>query len=271
MLNLNRMVVFTGLFVAACQAQTAKPLEFDVVSVKPTAAQGNGTSIRISNGSLTVTGATLKQLITMCYGILDFQISGGPGWIVTDRFDVEAKAEAPSPLPDGQRRTDAQLKVFDDQFKERVQIMLADRFQLQVRESTKEMSIYALVQAKDGSKLVPADAAAGNQGTHMNRGTMTATASTMDSLAKSMSGTVGRPVVNKTGLLGKFDWKLEWSPETGQMKPQVPGETPTAVIPETAGPSIFTALQEQLGLKLEAQKGPAPVLVIERAEKPSPN
>jgi len=136
MRNLYKIVVFGGLAAAECQAQTAKP----------TASQGNGTSIRISNGSLTVTGATLKQLITMCCGILDFQISGGPGWIMTDRFDVEAKAEAPARLPEGQRRTDAQLKVFDDQFKERVQSMLADRFQLQVHESTKEMSIYALVQ-----------------------------------------------------------------------------------------------------------------------------
>ena len=87
-----------------------------------------------------------------------------------------------------------------------------------------------------------------------------------------MSDSVGRPVVDKTGLSGKFDWKLEWTPDAGQLQPKAPGQTQEAApVPDLSGPSLFTALQEPLGLKLESQKGSAPILVIDKVEKPSAN
>ncbi len=94
----------------------------------------------------------------------------------------------------------------------------------------------------------------------------------LELLTRAVADTVGRPVIDKTGLEGKFNWKLEWTPEPAPTQPGLSSDKQAAVTPpDLSGPSIFTALQEQLGLKLESQKGPAPVLVIDRAERPSAN
>jgi len=217
---------------------------------------------------------TLKQLITAAYGLRDFQVFGGPSWIGTDHFDIEAKSEAtPAIALDVKTMTDAQLKEMDRQFKERLKSLLRERFQLIARMETKDMPIYWLVQVRGGSKLAPArDMAGSSQKMRINRGVMTVVSSPVDSLASSLSNIVSRPVINKTGLDGKFDWKLEWAPEPAPLQPGLSSDKQATVTPpDLSGPSIFTALQEQLGLKLESQKGPAPVLVIDRAERPSAN
>jgi len=151
--------------------------------------------------------------------------------------------------------------------------LLAERFQLIAREETKEMPLYWLMQAKGGSKLTPAkDLASSSRSMRINRGLMTVVSAPVDSLASTLSNIVSRPVIDKTGLEGKFDWKLEWMPETAPLQPGLSSDKQEAVNPpDLSGPSILAALQEQLGLKLEPQRGPAPVLVIDRAEKPSAN
>ena len=258
---------------AQIPAPAGAPLEFEVASVKAAAPDARGTMINIGNGMLTVKNSTFKELVATGYSLRDFQITGGPGWIANDRFDIEAKSEAMAAAPKPQSMTDEQRTEFERQFKERLRSLLAERFQLVAHTETKEMPIYALVQAKGGSKPQPAkEVEGGNRGMRMQRGVLTGTSAPVDMIANAMSDSVGRPVVDKTGLGGKFDWKLEWTPDAGQLQPKAPGQTQEAApAPDLSGPSLFTALQEQLGLKLESQKGPAPILVIDKVEKPSAN
>ena len=258
---------------AQTPASAGAPLEFEVASVKVAAPDARGTMINIGNGMLTVKNATLRMLVAMCYNLRDFQISGGPGWIANDRFDIEAKSGAMAAAPKPQSMTVEQRTEFERQSKERLRSLLAERFQLVAHTDTKEMPIYFLVQAKGGSKLQPAkETEGGNRGMRMQRGVLTGMSASVDMLANAMSDSVGRPVIDKTGLTGKFDWKLEWTPDTGQLQPKAPGQNEEAApATDLSGPSLFTALQEQLGLKLESQKGPAPILVVDKVEKPSAN
>ena len=149
------------------------------------------------------------------------------------------------------------------------QALLADRFKLSFHRETKEMPVYELVVAKNGPKLQTSTA--GQAQIRMGRGTLTAQKTSLNLLANNLSQNVGRVVIDKTGLTGDFDIKLEWTPEDGERMgpPRDNGETPPSA--PAPGLSIFTALQEQLGLKLEARKGPVEILVIDRTEKPSEN
>jgi uncharacterized protein (TIGR03435 family) len=152
-----------------------------------------------------------------------------------------------------------------------LQDLLADRFHLKLTREAKEMPIFALVLAKSGAKLK--ESTVGEDGRRMQtgRGRIEVQGIDMASLANMLSQQLGRTVVDKTGLTGNYDFKLEWTPDLGQ--PQGPKEIGGAETapPDSLGPTIFTALQEQLGLKLESTKGPVEILVIERVEKPSEN
>lgn len=160
--------------------------------------------------------------------------------------------------------TDAQRNDFRDQLTAKVRILLADRFQLKLHKETKEMPVYALTVAKNGPKFQPAaNTDVTRTGLRIRRGDtgkpeITGTRIPMEFLAKTLSDQVGRTVIDQTGLQGNYDFKLTFAPDMGQ---------PT----ETDGPSIFTALQEQLGLRLDSQKGPVEVLVIDSAQKASEN
>jgi len=252
-------------------------LTFEVASIKPANPDTPGSMIQfMPGGGLRMTGVPLRAMITFAYDVRDFQISGGPGWVGTERFDVMARAEhaAPSDSPDDfAKMTDDQRKTARDQMAERLRALLADRFQLEVHKETKDQPIYALVVSKNGAKLKEANAAVGaRQGMSMNRGRMEGFAAPMEMLSNILSNTMGRPVVDKTGLTGKYEFVLEWTPEAGaDARAQGFGDGITEPAPAPGGPSIFTALQEQLGLRLESQKGPVPNIVIDRAEKPSEN
>jgi uncharacterized protein (TIGR03435 family) len=148
--------------------------------------------------------------------------------------------------------------------------LLEDRFQLTVHKESKELSVYALVVAKDGLKLkeseAPASPADGRL--HMSSGQLLGQKIQLKFMAPMMAEYLGRPVTDRTGLTGTYDFKLQWTPDpAGNPLPTDPGQTP----PDPAGPTLFTALQEQLGLKLESQKGPVEILIIDRAEKASVN
>ena len=171
----------------------------------------------------------------------------------SDGFDIDAKAAEP--------------KATQAQFRQMIQSLLADRFQLKVHRSTKELSIYALVLAKNGPKLVEAK----NDDPEVSMriegpGQMTGVKATMAMLATTLSRPLQRKVVDETGLKGDYNFKLQFVPEQNTSKPGDDG-----AIPPNDGPSIFTALQEQLGLNLKATKGSVDVLVIDHAEKPIPN
>ena len=257
-------------------AQTQTPPQFEVATVKP--ADPNAQGIRIMfqpGGGLKVEGGSVKMLITLAYNVREFQISGGPSWLSSDRYDILAKAEQPTePIP-FPKMTEAQRTEFQQGIKDRLKTLLADRFHLVVRQEMKEMPVYALTQAKSGSKLkvsAPDDPEKpGMRGIMMRPGMITGTFGDLRILVDSLSNIVGRPVIDKTGLDGKYDWKLEWTPDRSQMSPGMVRPENPANPPDISGLSIYTALEEQLGLKLEAQKAPAPVIIVDKAEKPSAN
>lgn len=260
---------FSALLAGMASAQA--PAKFEVASIKPSDPNVKGSSIMTDKvGGLNGTNMPIRAMITMAYGLRDFQLSGGPGWLSSDRYDIMAKPErvegAPEP-PDARNMTDDQRKVRDALWKERVRALLAERFGLVIHKETKEEQIYWLTIARGGPKLVEVTTPGDRQGMSMNRGRAQGFAAPMQMLADNLAGTVGRPVVDKTGLAGKYDWKLEWTPDGAISGPGPDG--PPSV--DGVGPTIFTAVQEQLGLKLETARGPVETWVIDKIERPSEN
>jgi uncharacterized protein (TIGR03435 family) len=249
-------VVSSPATLAQSPAAGGKRLGFEVASIKASKPGGNGSTLLTDRaGGFTTENATLRTIIAFAFGVRGFEMSGGPSWLDSDRFDIVAKPEA--------RSTPAQVPQM-------VQSLLADRFQLKFHRETKEMRVLALVAGKNGPKLKPTkpedDAARPNRGFQGGSGELTALGADMAALATRLSAIVGLPVIDRTALTGRFDFKLQWTPDSPvQMKsPDEP------VAASEHGPSIFTAVQ-QLGLKLESQKRPVDIIVIDSVEKPSSN
>jgi uncharacterized protein (TIGR03435 family) len=272
----------TGVF-----AQTSSTA-FEVASIKPSDPSTQGVTFMNGPGGLNINGATIKMLIQQAYDVRDFQISGGPGWINSDRYDIKAKIESGTNAPPDPRNLADQRKSIEQQ-RERLRDLLADRFQLKIHRETKELSAYALKPAKGGPKLKESklDDPASNsdksserpRGPFMRvgRGQIIGQSISLDFLAQMLSQQVGRPVIDKTDLKGAYEFTLEWTPDPAQsLEPGFsgPGEPPRPDSPapaEVNGTSVFVAIQEQLGLKLESQKAPVEIIVIESVEKPSEN
>jgi uncharacterized protein (TIGR03435 family) len=225
-------------------------LKFDVASIKPAASGRPGMSIQTEPGRFKAINATVSFLIQYAYNIRDFQLSGGPGWMGSDTFDIDATGE------------NADYR----QFPLMMGSLLADRFQLKFHRETRTLPVYDLVVAKDGPKLKSASATA-TGGTRNSSGQITISKGTVAGLASLLSNILGRKVLDKTGLTGDYDMALKWTPDDYQPPPLRPNAPP----PDPNSPSIFTALQEQLGLKLESSKGPVEVIVVDSVQKPSEN
>jgi uncharacterized protein (TIGR03435 family) len=216
-----------------------------------------------SSGQFRASGATLGDLLMQAYHVESFQIAGGPSWINSARFEITAAADS-KPLTPDQRR-------------EMLQNLLADRFQVVLHRETKELPVYELILAKGGPKLKQAAAGKCPDPPEMTnpcggfrifrRSLLTGNQVTVAQLAQDLSFMLDRLVIDKTAIKGIFDMRLEWTPEATLGRISSEGEP--AGSPD--GPSIFTAIQEQLGLKLESRRGPTPVLVLDRASKPSDN
>jgi uncharacterized protein (TIGR03435 family) len=234
---------------------------FEVASIKPNAASDNRIMIGIQpGGRFTATGITVKHLIREAFNVRDFQISGGPGWIGSERYDVNAKAEG------------AADRIPPEQLRPMLRALLEERFQLKVHEETREMPVYALVVAKNGPKLTASTSERGPM-IRMGRGQLDVKKAPMTMLAQQLSQQLGRNVIDQTDLRGDYDFLLQWTPEPGQGGgpfggPPAPDALPAA---DTSGPTLFTALQEQLGLRLESQRGSVPIIIIDRIEKPTEN
>jgi uncharacterized protein (TIGR03435 family) len=243
---LAALIVFQ---TARAFGQTAPALAFEVASVKPSqAAPGSGSGITSEEGRISGRNVTLKRCIRGAYGLPEAQIFGGPKWVDDDRYDIDAKAAGPA----GDRELMAML-----------QALLAERFKLVFHRETRALSGYALVVGKNGLTAKHSAPGAGSR-TNASRGKIDASGCSMAQLAMKLSEALHVPVADLTVLGGEFDFKLEWTPDDLQAKPLVPAQL-------APGPSIFAALPEQLGLKLEPRKVPAEVLVIDRAEKASEN
>jgi uncharacterized protein (TIGR03435 family) len=275
-----------GGSVGGLSAQTPPSPAFEVASVKPNKSGESRVSGGFQpGGRYKVSNYALRSLIAAAYlrpqVNPDFLISGGPNWIDDDRFDVDAKAaEDFPPVPDGPL---SPRRVM-------LQALLADRFKLKVHHEASERPIYALVMARTGRTIGPklrvvavncaatalARARGGPPqpgerpacGMRVGQGNVSGSAVTMAQLTNLLPRFVNRVVVDRTGLIGGFDLDLTWTPAAGEwVAPPVPGGPPIS----DDGPSLFTALQEQLGLKLESTKGPVDVLVIDHVEQPTPD
>ena len=241
--------------------QPAGTLEFDAVSVKPSDPNSaHGTVVNATpGGALHVVNATVKDLIETAYDVRIFQIEGGPKWADTARYDVDA---TPGTRPQGAQAPPPGWTIV--RFK--VQTLLKDRFHLQIHRETRTGPVYSLAIAKGGIKSSGLSATKNrNRGINAGQGSMLGEAASMEQLAYKLSRLLGRPVVNNTGLEGNYDFKLEWTPDPG---PSTPDAQPVA---SPAGPSLYSSIQQQLGLRLEATKGPVDILVIDHVEKPSDN
>jgi bla regulator protein blaR1 len=226
----------------------------------------------LSRGGLRISGGSLKYLLTLAYEVRSFQISGGSGCIDSDRFDILAKSDDSSASEnapgDPSKPTETQYKTMQERMRPTLQALLADRFQLRLHRETKEQRVYALVVGKNGTKLQPASEF---RGLHIGWGQLTGNGATLEMLTTALAGQLGRPVLDRTGLKGSFNFKLEWSPESAQVGGSSPRGLDPASPTDTGGPSMFTAVEEQLGLKLESARGPVELLVIDHVEKPSQN
>jgi uncharacterized protein (TIGR03435 family) len=251
-MNQATQVLIFALFAAtgeggsAC-ADDTRPA-FEVASVKPDQSQTGIDRVQNSNGSLMIVNVSLKRIIGLAYGVDDGQdyLFSGPEWLDSERFDISAKYPLETPRAD-------YLLMF--------QRLLDERFGLRLHHESRPFTAYALTVAKGGSKLRPTPNA-GAYRFSVQKGHASGFSITMPMLAGRLSRPgfeLDRRVVDMTGLTGAFDFTLDWSPNGAASDD--PADAP-------AGPSLFTALQEQLGLKLELRKNmPLEVLVVDHAEK----
>jgi uncharacterized protein (TIGR03435 family) len=265
------------------------PVAFEVTSVKLNKSGDPFISISTNAGRFTATNFPLRLLIQNAFRLQPNQLVGGPDWL-GDRYDIVGK------IPEG---------VSPARQQEMVRALLADRFELATHAETRELPIYALVMARSDSRLGPtlsltkndctANAGRGRRaggppaagppsfpqagsrppcGTFGAPGALSAGGITMARLAEMLSGNVGRTVVDRTGLAGFYEFDLTYTPDripggAGGPGPGLPPGVPAPPAIDPNGPSLFTALQEQLGLKLDSTRGPVEVTVIDRVERPT--
>ena len=199
------------------------------------------------SGTLTVLNQPLRKLITYAYDVRDFQLAGGPGWLDTDGYDINAKASS----DDAARSRDASGR-------EKIRSLLSDRCGLVVHREKKMQAVYRMVVARRGAKMRAVETLGQQRGIYGGeRGHIQGFAATMEMLARELAGITGRIVLDHTNLAGMYDWTLQWAAETDD--------------DATAGPTIFTALEEQLGLKLEPAKEPVDVIVVDHVNRPTDN
>jgi len=268
-------ILLLALFVAASavHAQQAA-LSFDIVTVKLSDPAKDHLALywRQPNG-LKWDGVTLRGMIANAYGvssIVKYQIEGGPNWMGSRAFDINAKVDAETTA----RWSKMTQPEVDEERRDMMRSLLADRFHLKIHHETREMAALALRVAKSGSKLQPPhpehDLQAGippNRINFFGHGHMEGHSALMSNLARSLGSDpeiAGRPVVDKTGLTGWYDFTLRWTSDDSG-----PGAAP--VDPNAQWPSLFTALEEQLGLKLRPEKLPIDIIVVDSVEMPGEN
>jgi uncharacterized protein (TIGR03435 family) len=236
--------------VRALAAQS--PREFEIASVKPNLLDDRIVQVRVGPGPvLTARGYTLVLLMQRAYGVMDWNVTGGPDWIRTDRWDVTAKADIPGDLT-------------EDLLQPMLASLLAKRFKLRVHETTQDMDAYALEIARGGPKVTRSAV----NGSREPKASFTATglefeAISMPDLARYVAGKLGLVAIDRTGLPGLYDVKAEW-----RVMPR-PTDAAGADPREALQDAVLTALEQQLGLKLAAKKVPIRMIVIDSVEKAS--
>jgi uncharacterized protein (TIGR03435 family) len=274
-----------GLFsaprgIAQQTAESAERPSFTVASVKPSGPSNSNSHVYVrfaAGGRFSASNVTLRFLIKIAYDLRDDQILGGPNWLDSKRYDVDANCDPPFG-GDPDKMNEEARREFHRQVQLRLQSMLADRFQLKISHGAKEMFLYHLVVAKNGPRLREAQGpTAGPPRIQMNSGQLVASGTNMEWLARALSEMTHHAVVDKTGLTGHYDVNVEFAPDPSMDQGAIgqgPGGPAINLAPpagDSTQPTLLTALQEQLGLKLESHKGQADVVNIDSAQVPSEN
>jgi len=235
---------------------------FDVASIHESKATDGHHHIYNdpSESHFRTVNVSLKELLQFAYSLPKSQILGGPSWLDSTMFDIDAKSDVAidaqlHALPASQARQQKQLML---------QALLADRFRLTTHQETRPLPAYSLVLAKGGATFKSSEIGGTTIDSGRSRLHVAGSDNTLALLAGELAQTLGRPVLDNTGIAGRYDLTLKWTPDDGP-PPMLNGE------PDTSAPNLFTAIQEQLGLKLEPTKAPVPVLVVDHAEMPSEN
>lgn len=237
---------------------------FDVATVKPSDRPSGSSRISGRPDTLFAAGTVLR-MIEYAYNLHDFQVTGtSPGWFNTATWEATAKVDQPPADYDSLSNEARDLIQ-----RQRMQAVLAQRFTLKCHFETRELPVYNIVLAKGGPKLTPTPADAKKKNSLNTEGRnranrMDANGIAIESLASALVWPLGRTVIDKTGLTGLYDFTLIYTSDPT-------ANSPASADADNAGPTIFTALEEQLGLKLEPAKGPVPVLVIDSIDRPSEN
>jgi uncharacterized protein (TIGR03435 family) len=238
--------------VARADAPAPKLPVYDIASIKLNKSGSGSVSVRANVDSYSATNISLKKLLQNAYGIREGLISGVPGPIDSARFDVQAKIVEPDP--------EAVRRLSDKQRAAMLLPVLTDRFQLKTHTETRILPVYELVAVQSGPKLTPSAGEGKGRGMSVSNTELTVRGLPMSAFVNMLEGQLQRTVIDKTGLTGNYDFALKWSREE---------ESGTEA--DSSAPSIFTALQEQLGLKLQPAKWPVETLVVDQVAMPSEN
>jgi uncharacterized protein (TIGR03435 family) len=248
------VVVLTALACGTALRSSPQKASFDVVSIRPNNSGARGTTTNLNGGTVVITNVTVRGLILQAYSVPDAQLVGGPDWMSTARFDIQAKVET------------GPIRVSD--FSPMLQSMMEDRFRLKSHRESREQPVFILTVARDGHKMkareggqaVPGPGAIAQGAATTSGGPagveIVGSGIAMARLANMIAARVGRFVVDKTDLNGLYDMKLTF--------------VPSATL-ESTGPSLSTALQEELGLRLDSGRGPVDVLVVDDIQPPTEN
>jgi uncharacterized protein (TIGR03435 family) len=233
---------------------------FEVATIKPSGPEERGPRFEFQRRRFSVIHTSLNDLIRFSYGLQQRQIASGPDWVTSENYDISAE-------PDGEGEPSIK------QWRSMVKKLMADRFQLKLHYEKRELTVYVLTVARTGAKMIrsqsdPASPPGLGFGPPGNFG---ATNATMADFAEALGqGALDRPAVDQTGLTGRFDFRLTWTPDEAHFS-AVGGSKPSPTESVDAPPDLFTAIEEELGLKLLSTKAPVDVLVIDHVEKPSAN
>lgn len=257
------------LIPAALTQTTNRKPGFEAATIKPTGPNPDGSRYNTDPGRMDAQNWTLKSYILLAYSLRPYQLTGISGWMDSDRFDIAAKLEdmGDEGLP-GKDDPRARRKAEGDRIRIALQALLAERFHLKFHRENKAVTGYAMSVAKGGFKPAPVE---GGSGPSMNYGGghLTAKRASMERMAVFLESELNQPVADLTQFPGFFDFTLDWTPDDMRARSSADSVYVASDPAKTA--SIFTALQEQLGLKLEPKKVQVEILVVDSAERPSQN
>jgi uncharacterized protein (TIGR03435 family) len=244
------------VFICICQMWLSAADVFDVASIRPHAPGDNRFLVRPpANGAFTAAGTTAKFVVMLAYDIQETQVIGGPGWFATEKWDIEA-------------RTGDRAGHSVEETRRMLQNLLEERFSLRLHRETQALPVYTLTLAKNGPKLKASDPQ-GSTNVQVGGNSVSVQHGELARMTQLLATVLGRPVVDRTGLTGLYDFSLRWDDA-----PVREGGVPGLDSPGTAGTdhgSIFTAIQDQLGLRLEPQRAPIDVIAVDSMDRPSPN